>query len=152
MLSADGGQINSSVTNLSSELSDVEASVVQFSSLISKRVNDTDDAFAWECAFSYCVNRYSTSVTDGVVHQEIKDSCRNDSASHSQDSDLLYRPPTTVNGKMANAFTFKVARLAASAMNSFMSKTFTGSGGIDTSDSRIFLGCHPCALRYQRVL
>lgn len=36
---------------------------------------------------------------------------------------------------MANASTFRVASLAAKAMNSFMSKTFTGSGGIDTSST-----------------
>ncbi len=133
MLSGFVAQINSSVTDISSELRDVEASVGQFSSLISKRINDSDDAFAWECALSYCINKYSTSATDGVIHQEIRETWRNNSATHSQDSDLLYRPPDSVNGNVANVSTFRVASLAARAMNGFLSNTFTGSGGLDVS-------------------
>lgn len=64
-----GGQINSSVTNISARLSDIEPSVFQFSSLISKRMNNFDVVVAWECALSYCVNTYSASVTDGIIEQ-----------------------------------------------------------------------------------
>ena len=41
-----GGQINSSITQVSTNLDDIEASVVRFSSLISKRMNDSDDVLA----------------------------------------------------------------------------------------------------------
>jgi hypothetical protein len=82
---------------------------------------------------SHCINKYSTSATDGVIHQEIRETWRNNSATHSQDSDLLYRPPDSANGNVANVSTFRVASLAARAMNSFLSNTFTGSGGLDVS-------------------
>ena len=45
-LFGSGGQINSSVTHISTDLDDIEASVVRFSSLISKRMNDSDDVLA----------------------------------------------------------------------------------------------------------
>ena len=132
-LTGFGGQINSSVTNISSSLADIEASVVQFSSLISKSKNDSDDAFAWECALFYCINTYSASVTDGTIQQKIEQTWRNNSATHSQDSDLIYNPPSSVINMTANTSAFKVSSLAARAMNSFMASTFTGSGGIDVS-------------------
>ncbi len=101
--------------------------MVQFSSLISKVMNNTYDTTAWECTLFYCVNRYSASVTDGAIQQQISQSWRNDSASHSKDSDLEYSPP------FGNNSTFKVGSLAAEAMNSFMSTTFTGTGGINST-------------------
>lgn len=134
-LSSFGGRINSSVTHISTNLDDIEASVVRFSSFISKRMNDSDDVVAWECTLSYCVNTYSASVTDGDMKQITEKTWRNNSASHSQGSDLIYNPPHSVINNTANASTFKVANLAANAMNSFMSETFTGSGGIDSSSS-----------------
>ena len=130
-----GGQINSSVTHISTSLDDIEASVVRFSSLISKRMNDSDDVLAWECALSYCVNTYFASVTDGDIEQRVDKTWRNNSASHSQGLDLIYNPPQSIINITANASNFKVDSLAASAMNSFMSKTFTGSGGINSSSS-----------------
>ena len=132
-LTGFGGQINSSVTDISSNLAGIEASVVQFSSLLSKRKNDYDDAFAWECALFYCINTYSASITDGVIEQRITQTWRNNSATHSQDPDLIYSPPKSVINVTADASTFKVSSLAARAMNSFMSETFTGSGGINVS-------------------
>ena len=122
-----GGQINSSITSISPDLKDVAASVVQFSSLISKTMNNTDDTSAWECAMYYCVNEYSASVTDGAIHQQISQTWRNDSAAASVDSDLWYRPP------FANDSAFQVNSLAAKALNEFMSTTFTGSGGINST-------------------
>ena len=127
MLSGSGGQINSSITKISSSLSDFEASVVRFSSLIAKRMDDPHEAVAWECALAYCVNSYSTSVTDGEIQETIVQSWRNDSASYSQDSDLIYSPPDTLFDFKHENTTFKVASLAASSMNDFMSMTFSGS-------------------------
>ena len=77
------GQINSSVSHISRELNDIEASVVRFSSLLSKRTHDSDDVLAWECALSYCVNTYIASVTNGDIQQRINETWRNNSASHS---------------------------------------------------------------------
>ena len=73
----------------------------------------------------YCVNVYSASVTDGLMQQQITNSWRNDSATYSEDSDLEYYPPLGDNSS------FKVANLAARAMNKFMSSSFSGSGGIN---------------------
>ncbi|KAF6222142.1 hypothetical protein HO133_001228 [Letharia lupina] len=134
-LSGFGGQINSSISQVSTDLDDIEASVVRFSSLFSKRMNDSDDVQAWECALLYCVNTYFASVTDGDIDQRIEKTWRNNSASHSQGSDLIYNPPQSIINITANASTFKVASVAANAMNSFMSETFTGSGGINSSSS-----------------
>lgn len=117
-ISGIGGQINSSVTRISPDLDDIEASVVRFSSLIVKGMNESNDVLAWECALSYCVNTW-----------------RNNSASYSQGSDLIYNPPKSIINITANASSFRVASLAASAMNSFMSETFSGSGGMNTSNS-----------------
>ncbi len=65
----------------------------------------------------------------------VKETWRNNSASHSQGPDLIYNPPQSIINITANTSTFKVASLAAKAMNSFMSETFTGSGGINSSSS-----------------
>jgi hypothetical protein len=126
-----GGQINSSVTNISSDLHGIEPSIIQFSSLISKTTDNSDDTTAWECAMFYCINTYSAKVTDGMIQQQVTNTWRNDSATHFQSSDLIYNPPSQVINITANASTFKVANLAAKAMNTFMSSTFTGSGGIN---------------------
>lgn len=130
-----GGQINSSVTRISTNFDDIEASVVRFSSLISKRMKDSDNVLALECALSYCVNTYFASVTDGDIDQRVEETWRNNSASHSQGSDLIYNPPQSIINITANASISKAVSLAASAMNSFMSETFSGSGGIYSSGS-----------------
>ena len=46
MLFGFGGQINTSVSQISTSLDDIEASVVRFSSLFSKRTNDSNDVQA----------------------------------------------------------------------------------------------------------
>ncbi|KAL9138393.1 MAG: hypothetical protein Q9175_000376 [Cornicularia normoerica] len=130
-----GGQINSSVTRISTNLDDIEASVVRFSSLISERMKGSDNVLALECALSYCVNTYFASVTDGDIDQRVEETWRNNSASHSQGSDLIYNLPQSIINITANASISKVVSLAASAMNSFMSETFSGSGGIYSSGS-----------------
>ena len=130
-----GGQINSTVSRISSDLEEIEPSVLQFSTLISKTMENSDDASAWECALSYCVNTYSAAVHDGDFEEHIIFSWLNNSASYSQNSDLMYRPPASVINMPGNHSEFWVANLAARAMNSFMSKTFTGSGGINSSVS-----------------
>ena len=135
MLFGFGGQINTSVSRISKNLDDIEASVFRFSSLFAKNMNGSDDIQAWECTMSYCVNTYFASVADGDIEQRVEKSWRNNSASHSQDSDLIYKPPQSIMNVTANNSTFKVDYLAAQAMNSFMSKTFTGSGGINSSSS-----------------
>ncbi len=129
-----GGQINSSVSHVSEDLNHIEASVVRFSSLSSKRTKDSDDVRAWECVLYYCVNRYLASVTNGDMEQRIEETWLNNSASHSQGSDLIYNPPQSIINITTNTSTFKVASLAANAMNSFMSNTFTGTGGINRSN------------------
>lgn len=128
-----GSQINSSVTNISSALFDVEASVVQFTTLISKGKHNDANASAWECALSYCVNAYSASVMDGVLNQRTQTTWLNNSASHGQGSDLIYNPSDFPSNITGNASVFRVAALAADALNSFMSQSFTGSGGINSS-------------------
>jgi len=45
----------------------------------------------------------------------------------------MYNPPSQIINITANASSFKVANLAAKAMNTFMSLTFTGSGGINST-------------------
>ena len=130
-----GGEINSSVSRISSDLEGIEPSVLQFSSLISKTIDSSDDASAWECALSYCVNTYSAAVHDGDFEEHVVLSWLNNSASYLQDSDLIYRPSASVINMTGDYPEFRVANLAARAMNSFMSKTFTGSGGINSSRS-----------------
>ena len=135
VLSGLGGQINSSVTNISSSLNDIQASVFRFTSLVSNRVSDPNDAFAIECAMWYCVQTYATSVRDAVINQDVLASWRNDSATLAQHSDLIYNVSASGLNTKANSSTFSVAFLAAEALNSFMSDTFTGSGGINNSGS-----------------
>ena len=130
-----GGQINSSVTNISSTLDMIQASVFRFSSLVSRRVNHSDDAFAIECAMWYCVQSYKTYVEDSVFYQKILSSWRNDSATLALRSDLFYDVPTTERPTVASNSTYRVAFLAAEALNSFMSNTFTGSGGLNKTGS-----------------
>lgn len=79
----------------------------------------------------YCINTYSTKVVNGKIQHEVTNSWRNDSATYSQSSDLIYNPPSQASKITANVSSFKVATLAAKAMNTFMASTFTGSGGIN---------------------
>lgn len=134
LLSGGGSQINSSITNISSALSQTP-SVLRFSALISKRTDDAENAFALECAMWYCVNEYTVSVTDGVVNQSTRSSWRNDSALPSQSSDLEYSPPDFFANDAKGNNSFTVSNLAAMALNSFMSESFTGSGGLNESGS-----------------
>lgn len=134
-LSGFGGQINSSVTNISTSLNEIQASVFKFSSLVSKSINDPNDAFAVECAMWYCVQSYATSVRNSVLSQKILSSWRNDSASLAHHSDLIYNISSPGRGNITNDSIFRVAFLAAEALNSFMSETFTGSGGLNNSGS-----------------
>ena len=132
-ISGYGGQINSSVTNISQKLKDLEASVVQFSTLISKHKNDFEDARAWECALYYCVNEYTATVTDGTFSQRVTRSWRNDSASYSQSGNLVYKPPASIINITANESVFYVDNKAARSLNSFMSDAFTGDGSTGNS-------------------
>ena len=134
-ISGFGGQINTSATRISSDLEHREASVLQFSSLFSKPIDSSEDASAWECALSYCINTYSTAVRGGNFEQHVKASWLNNSASYSQDSDLLYRPSASSINMTGDSLEFRVDNLVARAMNSFMTQTFSGSGGINSSRS-----------------
>ena len=135
-LHGSGSQINSTLSKFAKDLDNIEPSVVRFSILSSKKTNEWDDLYeAWECSLSYCVNTYLASVTNGEIKQRIEKTWRNNSASHSQHSDLLYNPPQSITNTTRNASTFKVSSLAAKAMNEFMSRTFTGSGGFNSSGS-----------------
>ena len=130
-----GGQINTSVSHISPDLDEIEPSILQFSSLISKSEKNSETASAWECVLSYCVNMYSAAVHDGNYKESITRSWLNNSATVDQGSDLIYRPPDSFANATGNYSEFRVANLAARAMNSFMSETFTGSGGINSSRS-----------------
>ena len=132
-LSGLGRQINSSVTNISSSLASIEASVVKFSSLKSPSPNESTDATALECAIWYCVQKRTASATSGVIHEKVLSSWRNDSAQLSDSSDLYYMPPESITNSTTSPTTFRVTHLAAKALNSFMSETFTGSGGTNSS-------------------
>lgn len=134
-LSGLGGQINSSVSNISSELQDIEPSVLRFSSLISTQVSDPNSAFAAECSMFYCVGKYIASVYDGIADQHMLTYWRNDSARLGTSSDLVLQPPYPFTNESGQVESFKVTRVAAAAINSFMSETFTGSGGINNSGS-----------------
>ena len=134
-LSGLGRQINSTVTNISSSLTDIEASVVKFSSLQFPGSNESTDATAIECAMWYCIQKRTASVTDGIIHEKILSSWRNDSAQLSDSSDLYYIPPSSITKSTNSPTTFRVTYLAAKALNSFMSETFTGSGGTNSSGS-----------------
>lgn len=135
VLTGLGGQINSTTSNISTSLNDIQASVFKFSTLVSKQVDNPDDAFAMECAMWYCVQTYATSVKDSVISQEILSAWRNDSATLAQRSDLIYNVTATGQNTGANDTVFRVKYLAAEALNSFMSETFTGSGGLNNSGS-----------------
>lgn len=140
-LAGFAGQINASVTNISSNLVGVEASVLQFSSLVWRsantppKINDRSVS-AWECALYYCVNTYSAAVRDGILQQTVVSSWLNNSASLGQKSDLLYRPPLPPTSTITpDASEYYATHSAAKALNSFMSHTFNGSGGIQREGS-----------------
>ncbi len=135
MLSGYGSQINTSVTNISSSLNKIQPSVIKFSSLRSKKVDNSVYAAAMECAMWYCVNTYTATVIDGMLKQDQLSSWRNDSALPSQTSDLIYHLPTSFANTTANSSVFRVTHLAAKSMNRFMSDLFTGSGGVNVSGS-----------------
>ncbi|KAL8785501.1 MAG: hypothetical protein Q9213_003327 [Squamulea squamosa] len=135
MLSGLGGQINNTITNISSELEGIEPSVLRFTSLLSKKVADPNDAFAVECSLFYCIGKYAASVSDGVAHQTLLASWRNDSAHLDTKTDLILNPPASFSNESNGSEPFKITHLAAVALNSFMSTTFTGSGGINNSGS-----------------
>ena len=66
---------------------------------------------------------------DGAIQQRISKSQRNDSATYTGNADLEYHSPS------GNGSDFRVDNLAAKAMNAFMSSSFTGSGGINSTTS-----------------
>ncbi|KAL9599747.1 MAG: hypothetical protein Q9219_003630 [cf. Caloplaca sp. 3 TL-2023] len=132
-LSGSGGQINASVTNISSELHGIEPSVVRFSSLVSKTANDFDQVQAVECSLFYCVGKYDATVTDGIMSQRMLDSWYNNSARIGSSSDLILRPPAEFANRSGNPIEFEVSHTAAAAINGFMSNIFTGSGNANNS-------------------
>ncbi|KAL8951866.1 MAG: hypothetical protein Q9222_002172 [Ikaeria aurantiellina] len=135
VLSGLGGQINSSVTSISSELQSTEPSVLRFSTLISKKVTDPHYAFALECSMFYCVGIYNATVANGIPKQRMLASWRNDSARLGTQSDLVFNPPASFASQVNHSGPFSVTHLAASAINSFMTEIFTGAGGINNSGS-----------------
>ncbi len=135
MLFGSGAQINTSVTSISSPLKEIQPSVIKFSSLRSKKADNSGYASAMECAMWYCVNTYTATVVDGKLTQDLLSSWRNDSALPSQSSDLIYHPPASFTNTTAQFSVFRVTHLAAKSMNRFMSELFTGSGGVNSSGS-----------------
>lgn len=124
--------MNSSTTNISPNLANTTASIIQFTSLISKTDTDASPS-AYECALFYCINTYTASVTDGTISQTITSTFLNNSATYSQssDDDLIYTPhPSFTNNTSSNTTTFTVSSLAALALNSFIKTSFTGYGRI----------------------
>ena len=135
VLSGLGRQINSSVTNISSELHGIEPSVLRFSSLVSKETGQLERALAVECSLFYCVGKYAATVTDGIVKQQMLSSWRNDSARIESSSDLILRPPVGFTNQSDQALEFNVSHIAAAAIHSFLSSTFTGTGSVNDSGS-----------------
>ena len=133
MLSGYSGQINSSVTNISLPLMKIQPSVVKFSSLRSKKSDESSYASAMECALWYCYNTYTATVVGGRLKQEVHSSWRNDSALPSQSSDLIYQPSPPLTNPTANSSVFRVTHSAARSVNEFMTSLFTGSGGVKVS-------------------
>lgn len=129
-ISGSGGQINNSITTISSELAGVEASIVQFTSLYARNMTSADEAEAWECALYYCINEYEASIEDGDFLQSVRKTWRNDSASHAQQGDLTYNPPSSYINLTADSSYFYVDNLAAKALNSFIADALVGSGGV----------------------
>ncbi|KAL9022736.1 MAG: hypothetical protein Q9185_000166 [Variospora sp. 1 TL-2023] len=83
----------------------------------------------------YCVGIYAATVKDGIVKQRMLASWRNDSARHSDSSDLILRPPRSFINKDNHTMTFNVSHIAAAAINDFMTRKFTGTGGVNNSGS-----------------
>ncbi|KAL8660521.1 MAG: hypothetical protein Q9202_006476 [Teloschistes flavicans] len=135
VLSGLGGQINASTTNISSELHGIMPSVLRFSSLISKKVSDPNDVYAVECSMFYCVGKYNASVSNGIADQRMLASWRNDSIRLDVESDIILNPPSSFTNESNRDEPFRVTHIAAAAINSFMSTTFTGSGGVNNSGS-----------------
>ncbi|KAL8763231.1 MAG: hypothetical protein Q9184_000949 [Pyrenodesmia sp. 2 TL-2023] len=129
-----GGQINSSITHISRELHGIEPSILRFTSLISKEVSNPENASATECSIFYCVGKYAATVNDGVVSQQMLAAWRNDSASHKDSSDLILEPPKSFSDEN-ETLVFNVTHVAAAAINSFITKRFTGAGGVNNSGS-----------------
>ncbi|KAL8722941.1 MAG: hypothetical protein Q9225_000633 [Loekoesia sp. 1 TL-2023] len=134
-LSGQGRQINSSVTDTSSELHGLEPSVLRFSSLVSKEIRNFDRVLAHECSMFYCIGKYAATVTDGIVEQRMLASWRNDSARLDNASDLILQPPVEFTNQSGQPITFKVSHIAAAAINTFLSSMFTGSGSVNDSGS-----------------
>ncbi|KAI4197274.1 MAG: hypothetical protein LQ350_006047 [Teloschistes chrysophthalmus] len=134
-LSGLGGQINASTTNISSELHEIMPSVLRFSSLISKKVSDPNDVYAVECSMFYCVGKYNASVSNGIADQQMLGSWRNDSNRLDVESDIILNPPSSFTNESDQDESFRVTHIAAAAINSFMTKSFTGSGGINNGGS-----------------
>ena len=134
-LSGLGGQIIAGTSSISPELDDIDASLLRFGILVSKSVSHPDAAFALECAFYFCVNRYELSVSDSVIEQNVGDSWRNDSAKADDSQDLTYRPPSSFLNPDEDPEEFRVSALAAESLKSFMRQSFTGSGGLNNSGS-----------------
>lgn len=129
------GQLKCNSTNISTNLNEINASVVRFSCLVDKQSNRSARVTATECAMWYCVQSYNSSVSDGKPTQKLLSSWRNDSAQPWQSSGLFYRPPSSLINPAVDPPTFKVERLAAEAMNSFMTEKLKGSGNITNSGS-----------------
>ncbi|KAI4162381.1 MAG: hypothetical protein LQ342_003947 [Letrouitia transgressa] len=82
----------------------------------------------------YCIQNIAASVTDGIMRGNVLSSWRNDSATPGTFSDLILKPPASFTNQTGEQTqTFKITQLAATAMKSFMSDTFTGSGGFNDS-------------------
>ena len=134
-ISGSERQINTSVSNISSSLAGIEASLLKFSILTFNKTQDSSGPTATECAMWYCIKNYTASVTDGVISEHVLSTWRNDSASLSSSSDLYFTPPDSSTNSTHDPTTFRVTLLAAKALHSFMSQTLTGSGLINSSNS-----------------
>ena len=134
-LSDPSGQLNCSLTNNSTALNDINASVVRFSCLVSKQMNHSDLLSAAECSMWYCVQSYETSVIDGKPVHKVLSSWRNDSAQLGLSSDLFFRPPSSILNSAEDPSEFRVERFAAEAMNSFMTEKLKGWGNITNTGS-----------------
>lgn len=140
-LSGPGNHINVTTTNISAIFHDIQPSIIRFSSLESNdRTDGSSRQVATECIMYYCIQNIVASVIDGFMRQNILSSWRNDSATPGSASDLILKPPVSFTNQTGEDSTtlFKVTQLAATAMKSFMSDTFKGSGGFNDSEPTFF--------------
>ena len=107
-------------------------------------IDQPHDTSAAQRALFYCVNRYETTVTKGVLHEMVVSSWHDNSASFLQSdstmADINLKPPSSfLNGTKAD-LEFTVSSFSAQALNFQIPSMWVGNisleeGGLSTSYS-----------------